>query len=311
MNVSFKKVIGTCLLAGIVGVWLFGDGNESGTPQGTSKPTEPKKVPYESYKDGDQGVTGYLFWATIEKTPDAYQFLKKRAELEKKTNTFLQDPAMAEKAISVDYDSNFFSEDQFVKYDGARLNGSPAFVYIGEMDGDKPDGVGVLLLKTVSARALETVAFFDSNAKKLQDQKLNDPEFYSVLYKGHFSNGRFDGYGLLYKEFSTRDQKKAFQEYRKKDGMVNFPMFIKYEGEFSDGKYDGKGNCYSLRYDIVQQEDQKYFANIDQHIIFGFELESGKFKDGKKEGVFNIYEVKDNEVVRKEQVEFEAGKQKK
>ena len=88
-------------------------------------------------------------------------------------------------------------------------------------------------------------------------------------------------------------------------------MFIKYEGEFSDGKYDGKGNCYSLRYDIIQQEDQKYFANIDQHIIFGFELESGKFKDGKKEGLFNIYEVKDNEVVRKEQVEFEAGKQKK
>ena len=317
MNMSFKKFIGTCLLIGFVGFGIFGDSDNAGSPAGTSgssstqKLPEEKKVPYESYKDGDQGITGYLFWATIEKTPDAHQFIKKRAEVEKKTNEFLQDAAMTEKAIPVVYESNLFSADQFVKYDGSRLDGSPAFVYVGEMDGDKPDGIGVLLLKTVAARSLETAALFDSNAQKFQEQKLNDPEFYSILYKGYFSDGRFDGYGLLYKELLTQDYKEPFQIYRKKDGMVHFPMFIKYEGEFSDGAYDGKGNIYSLEFDAIQQEGKKYFANIAQNIVFGFELQSGKFKDGKKEGAFNIYEVKDNEVIRKEQVEFEGGKPKK
>ena len=151
MNIiSFKaRIVWSGFLA--LGLVFFLSGCMS---NGRNAPTEEKtKNPYEAYKNGDQGVNGYLFWATIEKTPQVHQFVKKRLDMQKKTDKLLENASLENGGVRLEIEFNFFSPDQFrkrIERKNVGLPGvgrRPAVVYIGEMKDDMPDGFGIILVE--------------------------------------------------------------------------------------------------------------------------------------------------------------------
>ena len=78
---------------------------------GDALSVEEKKNPYEACKDGSQGVNGYLFWATIEKTPQVHQFVKKRLDMQKKTDKLLENASLENGGVRLEIEFNFFSPD--------------------------------------------------------------------------------------------------------------------------------------------------------------------------------------------------------
>ena len=309
MNIiSFKaRIVWSGFLA--LGFVFFLSGCMS---NGRNAPTEEKtKNPYEAYKNGDQGVNGYLFWATIEKTPQVHQFLKRRLDIQKKTDKLLENASLENGGVHLEIESNFFSPDQFRKRTeraniGLQGSGHSSLVYIGEMKDDMPNGFGIILVENnfgilritndvaKAAKEGKKSSIFDIE-KKMQEQKFKDEDYYYMLYQGYFSEGRYDGYGILYSGYNA-----SVKEYEKEPAV--WPLILRYEGMFSKGNFNGEGNLYN---DVFRLEEKNSRYDIRKS---GFEVFSGEFVDGKKDGNFIYYMVEGEEEPTVRNINFDKGK---
>lgn len=303
--VNFKaRIIWSGFLA--LGLVFFLSGCMSDAGEALS--VEEKKNPYEAYKDGSQGVNGYLFWATIEKTPQVHQFVKKRLDMQKKTDKLLENASLENGGVRLEIEFNFFSPDQFrkrIERKNVGLPGEgrrPSLVYIGEMKDDMPDGFGIILVENHLGivRITNEVAkegkgsyIFDIE-KKMQERKFKDEDYFYMLYQGYFSEGRYDGYGILYSGYNM-----SVKEYEKEPAI--WPLILRYEGMFSKGNFNGEGNLYN---DVFRLEEKNSRYDIRKS---GFEVFSGEFIDGKKDGNFIYYRVEGEEKPTVRNMKFDRG----
>ena len=166
--------------------------------------------------------------------------------------------------------SSLFSEEKQYKLTAS----SGDYLYYGETKNNYPDGLGMLLR--------------GSTIEDLED----------IRYIGYFSEGRFDGYGLLFAEPDSNDS-AAFAT-MKSNGLVSadgvsdqyhgFVNYVTYEGEFDQGEASGQGNdfyCWlSLMLGVPGVVDDGFHPEV-----IPFVVKVGKFKSGQANGEVLEYSV--------------------
>ena len=224
---------------------------------------------YEEYKNCDKGFDEYCFYYTREKADKVWQFEKRRKEV-------LDKIAESKEVHNIAMDGHLFSKDQYVI-----TKEKTGYIYVGKLKNNSPDGIGMIYRE----------------ADPVSGHRQKRP-----IYQGEFKEGRYEGYGILYKavgnelweeigKFPDGAAKKALAE------LKNEPILY-YEGEFKEGEFSGKGNLYDgvkkgknnlPDLDIVSSEFKKGKANGKSVVYFGGlvwyegEMENDKFNgEGKK-----------------------------
>lgn len=137
--------------------------------------------------------------------------------------------------------------------------------YQGELDGEYPDGYGILCKN-----------------KNIQGH----PE---IVYIGNFKNGYFDGYGLL---FAEPDSGEDFLFYlgEHKELLYAFLNYVKIEGNFKEGQAQGRANQFLT----IPAADlaTSYYENRQEDFTaddVNYAIATDKFKDGEPNGQGKIY----------------------
>ncbi len=184
----------------------------------------------------ERGINGMVFWYTAVNQPKAHQFASLRQKL-----PFHGAPTTEElenaKFVYAKEDAKLFGKNPFV----ITNSGSNLYLYYGETKDNKPHGVGML-------------------AKG----GINYPH---PVYIGHFRDGLYDGYGILYERPTTPPPGK---------GQIEM-SFVKYEGEFEKGVFSSKGNKYYLS----NYTEMKGYPGV---YVPAVQLSSGNFDEGELNG---------------------------
>ena len=72
----------------------------------------------------------------------------------------------------------------------------------------------------------------------------------NIIYNGYFKNGKYEGFGRLYKKYNDKHQLKYIGYFKNNKyngiGILYSNGQIKYEGIFLDGEYNGIGIEYLI-----------------------------------------------------------------
>lgn len=201
----------------------------------------------------------YLKWYIAKKgSEDAKKYW------EKAENLIAQSEELEENDIHLKTNQKWLKEDYF-----SITSEYTNYIYRGKLKDNKPSGFGILW-------------------------KEYDSGFRLPVYCGNFSEGRFNGQGVLFAKYPE----EAILVFRAPEEFSKMSLekqqesleTIGYIGEFSDGKESGKG----IRFD---------YPNLNQYFqlmaISNYEEASaldkkvnvyiGKFKKGEMNGSFKVY----------------------
>ena len=93
-----------------------------------------------------------------------------------------------------------------------------------------------------------------------------------IIYDGYFMDGKYEGYGILYHNYTNNPKYRGFFEKGKYNGkgiLYSEKCYKIYEGNFSDGKYNGIGIEYYYNYKNQKSDDK----NLKRRKMF---YENGK-----------------------------------
>lgn len=190
----------------------------------TTKPTQATTVPTET-TDGIQlsFLENQIQYANKYKI-SLHRFPAEEANLA----NWLNSTDSEVRYVSPD---NIFGADQYKlteRYDG--------FLYCGQLKNNRPDGYGILLAAPQTNARLLT---YENHA-------------FVCRYIGKFSDGRFDGFGVM---FTESEEGNAFlsrlRPYNETTGenaadFLTWANYAEYFGAFSDGYKSGLGNHFNL-----------------------------------------------------------------
>lgn len=131
------------------------------------------------------------------------------------------------------------------------------YIYFGETKNGKPDGLGVIKERVIN------MSDNPENVDIRNSGLYNGVECYVTVYAGYFSNGKYDGFGMLYKtpideEYTNNGihLDKFYQNIEGFDIEKNIAKTINplvYVGEFSNGEYGAEG--YEFYYTALNNAD--------------------------------------------------------
>lgn len=148
------------------------------------------------------------------------------------------------------------------------------YIYYGETKNNYPHGLGMLVR--------------GSDLENVED----------IRYIGYFSEGWFDGYGLLFEEpendnftvFYSMAAQGQVDSTELSDQYHGFVNYVAYEGEFDKGEATGRGNdfyCWlALMIEIPGAREDGFNPGR-----IPFAVTVGKFKNGKANGEVLEYSV--------------------
>ena len=166
------------------------------------------------------------------------------------------------------------------------VDGETNYIYFGESKNGRPDGLGVIKQKLLDVSD-------DPNYISLREYDGKEEEadgtcYYATVYAGYFSNGKYEGFGMLYRTPLDEDYLNSgiylenfYQEYVKNDVQKSILMTINplyYEGGFSEGEYADNG--YEFYYTAVNDAytaDELEQTKADSILICTYE--DGKAKE--------------------------------
>lgn len=204
--------------------------------------------PYAKYKDDKWYTNEFAFYVANELIGDNFNSERKEVAKELEDHT---DIKKLKKNSDGSYSLTHFKGTPWKNY------ANKGFYYIGEVDDNKPDGIGTLYEKEYAS------------------------EYLSPIYSGEWKDGMYNGYGQCYVKYS----------YNQRISLLS------YEGIFEDNEPNGKGIDYSRQGDdnnltsfgIASGE---YYKNINRpcgevKVFSNFVLRmEGKFdEDGDGKGI--------------------------
>ena len=142
------------------------------------------------------------------------------------------------------------------------------YIYFGQSKNGRPDGLGVIKQKLLNTADNPNHISLHEYAGK--EEWADGICYYATVYAGYFSNGKYDGFGMLYRTPIDEEYLNSgiilenfYQEYVKNDVQKSISMTINplyYEGMFSKGKYADNG--YEFYYTAVN--DAYTVAELEQ-----------------------------------------------
>lgn len=218
-----------------------------------------------------------------------------------------------DKAVYVEKVNEFFKEPYY-----AMTREWTGLMYIGQMQNNKPDGIGALV-KPINLSIGENDAG-EPIADIYEYSSWSDEEdtYLARIYIGNFKEGRADGYGI---EFSTPGDDDYYvsginlKDYKKEqyqDAIFEMANPRRYEGGFKEGNYSGKGNEYAYMETYLyetdgESNDEETFDDEEYSELFGEEgqkvqemlsgenkdilILSGIYEEGELNGKAKVYEL--------------------
>lgn len=153
--------------------------------------------PYTKHKDDKWYSTEYAFYVANELLGDKFNSERKEVADELKDH---EDIKKLRKNSDGSYSITQFKGTPWKNYT------DKGFYYVGELDDNKPDGIGTLYEKQYS------------------------DEYLSPIYSGEWEDGMYNGYGQYYTRY--------YYNHR--------ISLLTYEGSFEDGKPNGEGIDYYI-----------------------------------------------------------------
>jgi len=154
-----------------------------------------------------------------------------------------------------------------------RTENPDEYIYIGELQNNKPNGYGML---------------YKASVIPFGAMSFND-RFFNRYYFGEFKDGKFDGFGLLFTQEETSIYDLASVCPFPEDDLMFLHYYllwknpVEYFGMFSDGERNGKGN-YMSTYNI---ENLQLGHNLDE--LSYSVIEIGDFKGENLNGIGKVY----------------------
>ena len=142
------------------------------------------------------------------------------------------------------------------------------YIYFGESKNGRPDGLGVIKQKLLNTA--DNPNHISLHEYAGEEEWADGICYYATVYAGYFSNGKYDGFGMLYRTPIDEEYLNSgiilenfYHEYVKNDVQKSISMTINplyYEGMFSKGKYADDG--YEFYYTAIN--DAYTVAELEQ-----------------------------------------------
>lgn len=165
------------------------------------------------------------------------------------------------------------------------------YLYLGEVDGDVPDGCGILVEKESNLGYMLRDAYIYGDFDSLLNIDFSDYEENKagLIYAGYFKDGACDGYGMLFENVPSKCIAMYYGDsVDSSDDFYADTSYLVYEGEFEGSLKSGKGNMF----DPPSEELFEYARGLDISFTSVLGVYVGEFKKDKMDGKGKIYSDK-------------------